>query len=74
MAATRVHRGSFIANLDEDPIETRTDGTWQYPLLVSSAELEVFTVSVRVSGCHCYWRVLLKVNLPRQRISDNRCR
>jgi hypothetical protein len=48
------------ADLETDPPTTRTDGGWEFPRLISSSELEAFTVIAQVENCYCRFRIELQ--------------
>ncbi|SFF78614.1 hypothetical protein SAMN05216574_1272 [Blastococcus tunisiensis] len=52
------------ADLDPSPPEVMKDPGWEFPLTVTSAEVEAFTVVATTSTCHCLWEIELDVITP----------
>ncbi len=48
------------AGLETDPPTARTDGGWEFPRMISSSELEAFTVIAQVENCYCRFRIELQ--------------
>lgn len=52
------------ADLDPSPPEVMKDPGWDFPLTITSAEVEAFTVVATTSTCHCLWEIELDVITP----------
>lgn len=54
----------LYADLDQDPPVVRIDGSWTFPLHVSSTDVEEFVVMARAETCHCQWQIELDYLAP----------
>lgn len=52
------------ANLDASPPEAFKDLGWEFPLTVTSTDIEAFTVVATTSQCYCLWEIELDVITP----------
>jgi len=53
----------MYVDLDFDQPSVTKDADWEFPLRVSEADPEIFTVVARTKACHCSWVVELVVQL-----------